>query len=238
MSEAKIFWSILRDVKKVCEEPSYSCLSDFLKNLPDNVLCNLSEEYTKLLENSNTAIVWEAGSLISGSPLGDDSFEHFRAWLIWNGLSIYYKFLDNPDHIVGCGIDLSHPFIEDLGAFKDLANTDGKFQLHPPRFSRNGWDWRVAEENIEKDLPKLWSIYGEIFQLNLPSVVKDKYFEVPGLGTIRVGGKIFHKNGFGEGVILEILSPELHLAKIKFATEVKPFRVTSDFFDLIDENNL
>lgn len=236
MSAGKAIWSWISDVKSKGLEASYESLRGDLEAQPLEQRTAIATAYQSLVDALNTLLLWEAGSLLNGAPLGDDSFEYFRNWLIWSGEHVFATAATTPDSLLECDVDLSSPFFENLGVCAEFLPRQAKSNpLSSGQFRPGAWDWRDSSaEKIAADLPRLWAVYGKSFcwaaENEASSAVS---FEAPGLGLLKIGDRVLHKFGYGEGIIVDVLVPETALAQIQFEAESKPFRLTSQHFDLV-----
>lgn len=231
MSENSIIWDWLRQVKMARKRPSYDYLFDELRSMPEERSAIIGCAYRDLMRGCNKAVVWQVGSLLIGEPLGDDGFEYFRSWVIWNGLVVYNAVTDGGDDILDCKVDMFNPSCEALGACMEFVpSSEKKLRLLNEGFRSGDWDWQIALKEMERNLPRLWKIYGMQFRAQVDPNDSEKFLDVPGLGVLRVGDRVIHKMGYGEGTIIEILSAETGLAKIRFSAETKPFRITGEYF--------
>lgn len=204
--------------------------------LPRNQQILVAQEYRRLIGDLNKMQVWEAGSLISGSPLGDDSFEYFRNWILWSGEKVFFTLTSNPDNLLECDVNFSSPFFEGLSVCSTYLSEPNLISpLAAQDFESNDWDWRDSSSaRMAADLPKLWKVYGSNFSwTTVGDVLLADSFYAPGLGCLKVGDRVFHKHGYGEGVIADVLIPDNAIAQIKFSSEIKTYRITSDYFDVI-----
>ncbi|MCW7540652.1 DUF4240 domain-containing protein [Aquabacterium sp. A7-Y] len=189
---------------------------------------------------------WEAGSLINGRPLGDDSFEYFRNWIILQGKELHRQIASNPDSLATATFrfgTLDHPFFEELSNLGTIGEIDTQrlgsldsvsaYALLPD--SPALWDWKDADvSRWHLKLPLLWSRFGSKFQPNHEEMeAKVECALVPGLGLIRVGDRVLHTKGFGEGRVLEVISVD-GACRIEFSTGVKVMPLSPRFFELLN----
>lgn len=214
-----------------------------ISSLPTNLQTEISEGYMGLNREADRLVVWEACSLLLGATASGDTFEYFRNWLIWGGQKFFVDAINQMDSLSElCELhrmDISNPFFEALsvlGTHQPMTTRSSTtaVPLTLNEFAPRNWTWSDSSaERISKDLPQLWRYYGSRFQWDPPAVPQAASFEAPGLGPVHVGDRVRHKFGYGEGVVTEVLIPDTALATIKFADESRPFRVTSEHFELV-----
>lgn len=231
MKKYPLFWNWLGVVKGANSNPSSDYLFGELKKMPKKSSADIGCAYMDLMAGLDKEVIWQAGSLINGSPLGDDGFEYFRSWIIWNGERFYEAVIGDVNNLLSFGINLSNPAFEALGVCVEFVVYPEGMKSSPFENSRSdAWNWQRALASMKEDLPDLWRIYGNKFNSHLTSSTSDTSLDVPGLGILRIGDRVTHKFGYGAGTIVEILSAETGLARIKFDLETKPFRITAEYF--------
>jgi hypothetical protein len=218
-------------------------LDTLVRAQPRSRRATIAEGYCALQREADRLIVWEACSLFLGGTASDDSFEYFKNWLIWGGPRFFADAISKVDALADLcdihGVDLSSPFFEPLGVLGSYSGASARRGMPNQRlefgeFAARTWSWMDSSPaKIAADLPRLWSRYAHRFSWDPPALPHVASFDAPGLGVIQVGHRVRHKFGYGEGVITEVLVADTALATIKFADDSRPFRVTSDYFELI-----
>lgn len=234
MKDSQIIWNWIKEAKAagITVTSSAAAIDALILRLPQERRAALAAEYWALYGQADQLLLWETCSLLQGSPASDDSFEYFRNWLIWGGAEFFARVIAEPDSLTDIcehyGVDISTPYFEALSTLGTYATTES--EQHPSR----EWNWHESSaDRISKDLPKLWARYGRQFSWDPPVVPQASSFEAPGLGTIRVGDRVRHKSGYGEGVVTEVLIADTAIAMVKFADESRPVRITSEHYERV-----
>lgn len=212
--------------------------------LLDAAFCNLSDKkkeeiatsFRRELSRINRLDIWQLCSLLAGQPCGDDSFNYFRRWLILQGETIFKVIIANPDDMAifleKGRASLLEPFIESIGMVEAISiSSDNAVQLS----TFTPWSWRdSSKERIRNDLPRTWNLLGDDFAWmefsELEKTKSESVCEVPELGTLRIGDRLFHKAGLGLGIITAILIPETAVVELEFSFGRKSIRISPSFF--------
>lgn len=180
MNNHQGFWQWLKYVRAQIgsgSEKAREVLPRELNRVSAATQTQLFDSYHRLLDRANRLDVWEACSLISGSPCSDDSFEYFRNWLMWQGEDVYSRAVRSPDELAGLiedkVIGAADPFFEPLG----LCATVGSVAVDSDADSRTSgepmsvgdftpkFDWREStSERMARNLPRLWQMFGSAFK--------------------------------------------------------------------------
>ncbi len=189
------------------------------------------DEFQLALNEADQLEIWELNSLLAGQPCGDDSFAAFRRWLVLQGRATYMTTLAVPDSMAEVpgapAFGLDAIYVEDAGS---VENTPGE----PARVAQQrSWHWTDSSpEQISRRLPRLWRRLGGSFSWMVRSAAPAGQLTVEGLGTLAVGDAVVHKYGLGRATIKEILVAESAACRLQFASGERPFRLTSQFFEL------
>jgi hypothetical protein len=210
-----------------------------LERLPASAKSMLAAEYSILHAKADSLMVWEACSLMLGSPASDDWFEYFRNWLLWSGRRVFSTAIENADDLEEVcraeNVDTLNPFFEPLSVLASYSDVDIPAPNKPlgmDQFTGRGWNWMDSSpERIAADLPKLWQIYGDRFQWELESPEGGASCEAPGLGTVKLGDRLLHRAGYGVGVVENVLVAEASIVAIAFVDQTRSMRVTSEHFE-------
>jgi hypothetical protein len=243
----KSFWEWIKYLKSqgIRSSSSTDEIENLLHTVSEDEKASLRKEYSSLMGDADTLLLWEACSLVSGRPQSDDSFEYFRNWILFGGEEFYLASVATPDSLEELcrknGRSLESPFFEGLSVLGQELSLSSipEGPLTQEFFHKREWNWADSSDlQIAEHLPKLWNIWGSSFRWEAETDQSDTTasFEAPGLGVIRVGDRVRHKFGLGEGVVVEILVADAALAKIQFPAEEKPFRITSAHFELTDRS--
>lgn len=193
--------------------------------------------YQIAMQEADTLAVWQLGSLLRGSTLGDDSFRDFRRWLILHGRNIYDIALGGADDLallVGDLVDIPmEPYADSIGIPISFAK-----EIPDPEdvgFSLKDSDWSPSESSearIKSDLPRLWGLFGGKFKWH--SHFDGSMIQVTEclteLGVVRVGDRLRHKV-LGEAVLVAIVLPDTYGVELDFGYEKKVFSITSRYFE-------
>lgn len=107
----------------------------------------------------------------------DDSFDYFRAWLIYQGKDIFEAALTNPETLIPVFAQIEPgdvPELEELLYIADRAyeektggDADEYFNLYsqlkdgPYGFPEIEFDWDDDDDSLERKFPRLWELYGD-----------------------------------------------------------------------------
>ena len=239
--KSEIIWSWLDCVKN--EHPICQTLEVDFIGASKASRAEIGASYLRVAQKLDRSIVHLAGSLIRGRELGDDSFSDFRNWLIWCGLEIVEVAITSTDELhdrlIAENFSVSAPYCENLSELGTWASQSrsAKKPLSLEDFlgeNDEGLNEPLTAELLEKKLPKLWSQFGKGFEFVQDSGLQDlAEVYVNGLGLFRIGDKVYHKNGYGEGEILRILGNE-GLVFIRFAHEEKTFWLDPRFIERLE----
>ena len=238
----EIIWSWQNQIKK--KHPICQTLEVDSFETSKSKRAEIGASYRRVTRRLNRTIIYLAGSLIRGRKLGDDSFSDFRNWLIWCGLEIVEVAITRTDELydrlIAENFSISAPYCENLSELGTWAyqSRSAKKPLSLEDFlgeNDEGLNEPLTAELLEKKLPKLWSQFGKGFEFVQDSGLQDlAEVYVNGLGLFRIGDKVYHKKGYGEGEILRILSNE-GLVFIRFAHEEKTFWLDSRFIERVEK---
>jgi hypothetical protein len=240
--KGEIIWSWLEQIKKnspICQKLEIGSIK-----ISEPERTEVGNSYVRITRLLDRTIIYLAGSLIRGRKLGDDSFSDFRNWLIWGGLGIVETAIANTDELydrfAAENLNISNPYCENLNELGSWSSQsrDAKTPLSLEYFLGEN-DEELGEpltaEFLEKKLPKLWSQFGKGFEFAQNSGMPEfSEVYVSGLGLFKIGDRVFHKKGYGEGEILRILGNE-GLVFIRFAHEEKTFWLDPEFIERVKE---
>lgn len=125
----------------------------------------IAVQYGEIKDSLNISNVYQVGSIVVGSYLGDDWFEYFRNWLIFQGpdfLADFLSELDDFDSVCQLhDVDGDWPIYEDLSS---CATGSGlELPAKAPDFSNEAMFEKLPAEDLERLYPKLWQRYGAEF---------------------------------------------------------------------------
>jgi len=234
MNEFWTFIDVQRELIPIPVDSYEDRLNLAVKALGSAELKVCRTEYATALDRLNKIEIWEACSLLSGVPCGDSSFLYFRNWIVWQGRSFVESIASNADDLLPLaeqrGIGLSEPFIESLDLLSKAGN--GFFEIPSASDFQERWNWQDSSAGkIAVDLPKLWAVYGQSFQWELPAPPSSQEEEIPGLGLLRVGDVVRHLFGYGVGTIVSFPIAGSSIAAIDFANEQKTMHIASQYFE-------
>jgi predicted DNA-binding WGR domain protein len=94
------FWNLIDRSRRGTEsvEEQLEILKDLLTDRPVDEIVEFEKIRRRLMAQSYQSRLWSAAFLINGSA-SDDSFEHFRGWMIAQGGDAFYKALKDPDSL-------------------------------------------------------------------------------------------------------------------------------------------
>lgn len=238
----EIIWTWLDQIKN--EHPICQTLEVDSVETSKSERAEIGASYLRVSRHLDRTIIYLAGSLIRGRKLGDDSFSDFRNWLIWCGLEIVEVAIISTDELykrlIAENFSASAPYCENLSELGTWASQSrsAKKPLSLEDFLGENDEWLnkpLTAELLEKKLPKLWNQFGKGFEFLQNSGLPDlAEVYVDGLGLFRIGDKVYHKKGYGEGEILRILGNE-GLAFIRFAHEEKTFWLDPRFIERVEK---
>ncbi|MDR6218561.1 DUF4240 domain-containing protein [Deinococcus soli (ex Cha et al. 2016)] len=112
---------------------------------------------------ANTWSLWGAAHALHGW-CADDTFEHFRAWLIAQGRDVFTAILTTPDHLAHFGLPLTRqlPEFEHLlrvaaGPYEDRTGKQLPGAPYPGQLTGQAW----TEQQLPGLYPRLTALAGE-----------------------------------------------------------------------------
>jgi hypothetical protein len=240
--KSEIIWPWLEQIKK--EFPVCQMLEIDSIEISGPERAEIGASYLRVARRLDRAIIYQAGSLICGRKLGDDSFSDFRNWLIWCGLEIVETAITHTDELyerlAAKNFSINNPYCENLSELGTWAPQSRKVErpLSLEEFLGESYEEPgepLTAELLEEKLPKLWLEFGKEFGSEQDSGLSGLVGVYIGeLGLFRVGDRVFHKNGYGEGEILELLDIN-GLVLIRFGHEEKIFRLDPEFIERVEK---
>ncbi|KZZ83066.1 DUF4240 domain-containing protein [Bacillus sp. SJS] len=179
MTEA-VFWSIFEQAKTKGDEQEEQLewLVDHLAKKPVQDIIKFDEIFSRYFVRSYTSHLWAAAFIIMGG-CSDDSFDYFRAWLLYQGKEVYEAAIRDPESLIPSLKKLEEndeiPQFEDLTyigalAFEEKTGQDDNsfYELYDQIVLESvvepnivlDWD-EDDEEGLMLRFPKLWERYGE-----------------------------------------------------------------------------
>ncbi|WP_079508924.1 DUF4240 domain-containing protein [Mesobacillus jeotgali] len=179
MSES-VFWELLETAKQKGEDPDEQVewLVNHLSKRPVKEIVLFDYYFNQNYYKSYTSDLWAAAYIIMGGA-SDDSFDYFRAWLLYQGKDAYESAIQDPERIIPHLKMLEEeeevPQLEDLLSVASIAyeektglDYDDYYDLYvqltgdqhiPPEIE---FDWEEDdEEGLKQKFPALWSRYGD-----------------------------------------------------------------------------
>lgn len=177
MSEDQ-FWELLSSAHKKGEdwEEQLEWLVGQLSKKPLNDIIRFDYHFNQNYNKSYTSNLWAAAYIIMGG-CSDDSFDYFRAWLLFLGKERYEKAIQNPESII--------PYLEELEeevpefeeflycasmAYEEKTGQEQEAYLdlywklsgdaYEQPIMEFDWD-EDDEEGLRERFPLLWDLYGE-----------------------------------------------------------------------------
>ena len=174
------FWEMLQTAKNKGEdaEEQIQWLTNHLAKKPVKEIVMFDYIFNHHYQKSYTSDLWAAAYIIMGGA-SDDSFDYFRAWLLFQGKETYESVINNPEKIIPHLKVLEEeedvPQLEDLLSAASIAyeektglDYDDYYDLYekltgdqaiPPEME---FDWdEDDEEGLKKKFPSLWERYGD-----------------------------------------------------------------------------
>lgn len=242
------FWDIVERAKGAGGDREHAQrLAGLLKALPATRIAEFAKSYEASLAEADKDDLWAAAMLMNGGQCSDDCFNYFRSWLISRGKDIFQEALRSPDSLarltLGDGKKKQSVQYESFGAAparayrevtgKDLVATE---TATPIRSAPLDWQ-QFTNETLQSRFPSLWKKYGKAklsadkMREELGAVAaQTESVAVPGLGQVRVGTKLRHKE-FGIGVVRALIGTRVVNAVIKFDDGERPMLLSPEHFE-------
>lgn len=172
------FWELVDAAHKKGEDrhEQLEWLVERLARKPVSDIIRFDNHFNRNYIKSYTSDLWAAAWIIMGG-CSDDSFDYFRAWLLFLGREPYEKAIRNPESIIPQLEELE----EDVPEFEDFLSAateafeektgqdqDSYLQLYDqlsgddPGQPEMVLDWNEEdEEGLRRKFPRLWELYGE-----------------------------------------------------------------------------
>ncbi|MBT2572051.1 DUF4240 domain-containing protein [Planococcus sp. ISL-110] len=171
------FWEMLDTAHRKGEdlEEQLEWLIGRLAKKPVHDIIRFDSHFNRYYYKSYTSDLWAAAYIVMGGCSGD-SFDYFRAWLLFLGKTAYEDAIRNPESIIPYlqKLDEDVPEFEDFlycasMAFEEKTDLDQEEYLNLHwRLSGDdykqpdldfGWD-EEDEEGLCRKFPQLWQLYG------------------------------------------------------------------------------
>ncbi|WP_028777097.1 DUF4240 domain-containing protein [Shimazuella kribbensis] len=179
MSET-LFWELLETAKKKEEDPEdqLEWLELHLSRKPIKDIVEFDFILKKYYYQSYTSDLWAAAYIIMGG-CSDDSFDYFRAWLLFLGKETYESIINNPEsiipHLQPLEIEQEVPELEDLlyvasMAYEEKTGFDDEHysklykQISGDKYLQPSieLDWDEEDmDSLRKKFPLLWDRYSQ-----------------------------------------------------------------------------
>lgn len=179
MTEA-LFWELLETAKKKGEdlEEQHEWLGNHLSKRSVMDIVMFDYFFNQAYYKSYTSKLWAAAYIVMGG-CSDDSFDYFRAWLLYLGKDSYEAILTNPEKLIPHLKELEEegdvPEFEDLLyvasiAYEEKTGFDDEqyYNLYKKLSGDNyvqptmEFDWdEDDEEGLREKFPLLWERYAE-----------------------------------------------------------------------------
>jgi predicted DNA-binding WGR domain protein len=179
MSES-LFWELLKNAKQKGEdaEEQIEWLVNHFSKKPVKAIVMFDYYFNQNYLKSYTSDLWAAAYIIMGGA-SDDSFDYFRAWLLFQGKETYETVLQDPEliipHLKILEDEEDVPQLEDLLSAASIAyeektglDYDEYYDLYEKLTGDHAnhpdleldWD-EDDEEGLKKRFPSLWERYGD-----------------------------------------------------------------------------
>lgn len=174
----KQFWGLLASAKSKSDDwdEQLEWLQGNLAKKSVNDILRFDYHFNQNYYKSYTSDLWASAYIIMGG-CSEDSFDYFRAWLLFLGKEPYEEALRNPESIIPYleGLEKDVPEFEDFlscatMAFEEKTGLDQEDYLNLyERLSGDyfeqpemKFDWdEEDEEGLRLKFPLLWELYGE-----------------------------------------------------------------------------
>lgn len=174
------FWKLLETAKKKGEDPDEQLewLVNHLSRRSVKDIVMFDYIFNQYYYKSYTSNLWAAAYIVMGG-CSDDSFDYFRAWLLYLGKGTYETIIQDPEKIIPHLKILEEegdvPEFEDLlyvasMAYEEKTGFDDEHyydlyeQLSADKYvqPKMEFDWdEDNEEGLSNKFPVLWERYGE-----------------------------------------------------------------------------
>lgn len=175
MTEAG-FWQLI-DVahqKGDFMEEQLEWLIEQLARKSINEIVHFDIQFNRVYQKSYTSDLWAAAYIIMGG-CSDDSFDYFRAWLVFAGKEVYEQAIADPESIMPYLDEEEVPEFEDLLscatiAFEEKTGLEQEdfLNIYNSLAGDEGptpeieFDWDEDDEaTLSRKFPKLWAKYEE-----------------------------------------------------------------------------
>jgi hypothetical protein len=147
-----------------------------LAKKPVSDIIKFDTHFNRNYIKSYTSDLWAAAWIIMGG-CSDDSFDYFRAWLLFHGKGAYEEAIRNPESIIpdlekldgevpefeaflyAAGETFEEKTGQDLDSYLEIySELSGDDQEQPDLELE--WD-EGDEEGLRRRFPSLWELYGE-----------------------------------------------------------------------------
>lgn len=175
----ELFWELIGSAKKKGDDPEEQVewLISHLSRKPVRDIIEFDFILQNYHHSSYTSDLWAAAYIVMGG-CSDDSFDYFRAWLIFQGKDVFEAAIRDPEAIIPALQLIEEgevPELEDLlfvasSAYEEKTGLDfdqydnlyhqtkdGPYVFPDIEFN---WD-EDDEEGLKNKFPKLWELYGE-----------------------------------------------------------------------------
>lgn len=157
------FWQLIEESRENAGgDPAEQVdqLTDLLSELPPAEIVMFDDQFRRLLAGAYRWDLWGAAFVIN-SGCSDDSFEHFRCWLIGQGERVYREALADPESLVDRAEEGAHDPAESMlyaaqDAYKVETGRDLPVTVSdPPAPAGAPWD----EADLDRLFPKLSAVF-------------------------------------------------------------------------------
>lgn len=175
MTEAE-FWQLIDAARQKGDfmEEHLEWLIEQLARKSINEIVHFDIQFNRVYQKSYTSDLWAAAYIVMGG-CSDDSFDYFRAWLVFAGKEVYEQAIADPESIMPYLGEEEVPEFEDLLscatiAFEektglgqeDFLNRYNSLADHEGPNPDIEFDWDEEDEaTLSRKFPKLWAKYGE-----------------------------------------------------------------------------
>ena len=248
-----LFWEIVESVRGQDGDSDHAKrLVSKLRRLSASDIVSFAVNFETLHDAAHRGDVWAAGLLLNHGHATDDGFKYFRNWLISRGRAVYGAALKNADSLSNVKVPLGQfgpeAEFESFGyapatAYEEVTgkdiykSKDWKKQSKGPVVEEFEWQ-TYTDEVLAQRLPRLWKKYGSYKKAAAAhfsemrkryEVKEDEQVSIKGLGVLRIGGSIRHRN-YGVGRIKSMMKciGSAVAAQVVFSDGEHPMYISGD----------
>ncbi|KAB2861374.1 MAG: DUF4240 domain-containing protein [Anaerolineae bacterium] len=162
------FWQLIDEVRESGTD-SVQTLIAKLSQLPPEEILAYQKHFYDVMDASYTSTLWAAAYIIAGG-CSDDSFSDFRAWLIMQGQTTFWRVVADPEVLAEL-VESDDIFWEEIiyaprEAHERITRNENFGELYIQKYGYSQppeivLDWGEDEDKLQVLLPKLYAKFGE-----------------------------------------------------------------------------